>query len=187
MISDLKKDKLSALYGALMKRLETNQTTATSIIKLYGAKDSFYDYFNAMITDYQYRCPTNNLADYYSKFNTSVYVYLYGVDQIGVTGALHADELTKVFANDLASEESSSSERLFTEQVVGFWGNFIINNKPSNKNEWPKFNTETFSSVNRNLFNLKPDNSQVNVFKTTDDAVCQFWDKFTQPIPTKNN
>jgi len=186
--ANLKSGKLNALYGALMKRLSIDLVRADSIIKLYvPIKDrnsnknvNFYAYFNKIITDYQYRCPTNWLANYYSQSNnTAAYAYLYGQKSAyanwGVDGAVHADDLQTTWAGLISSSLVSKANRLFTEKVVNYWGSFVKNQKPALNNEWPKF--KTVSNSNRNLFFLKYGQTK-NTIIQMNDPLCQFWDQF---------
>ena len=83
-IGDLQRGYLHALMDALKHRLDIDDYIANKIIKLYVPEDQitdnnvdYFTYFIRMITDYQYRCPSYNLAEYYSKSGQNAFVYSY--------------------------------------------------------------------------------------------------------------
>ena len=184
-IKDMKKNKQSALKNALKKRLSVNDTIANLIIRFYNPQTNtpnmtYYNYFINIVTDYQYKCPTNLLAEYYSKKNNDAYVYSYAyrsstsTDDPVVDGAAHADEIEMMFATPLKDPITyPDSEKGFSEQIVNYWGSFIANNKPTSSNQWTKFNGMS-SVVNRNILFLKLNNIK-NTIYSMNDATCKFW------------
>ncbi len=184
-IKDMKKNKQSALKDALKKRLSVNDTIANLIIRFYNAstKDpnlTYYNYFINIITDFQYKCPTNLLAEYYSNKNNDAYVYSYGYrsssskDIPVVDGAAHGDEIEMMFAVPLMDSTSyPDSEKGFSEKIVNYWGSFIAYNRPSLNTQWIKFNGID-SAVNRNILFLKANNTK-NTIYSINYATCKFW------------
>ena len=67
-------------------------------------------------------------------------------------------------------------ERVFSEQLVRYWGNFISMKKPSLSNEWPSY---TDISSNYNLFSRNVINLRVNAIRNTNvfsyDPLCKYW------------
>ena len=157
------------------------------IIDLYGltSKNVNLDFYGdnvAMLTDQQYRCPTYLFAEFYSKYNQTSYVYMYGHKASYVLnqpedGAQHAAEIDFVFGRPLAQDSSYPvSERIFTDQLVNFWASFIKNNNPNPPNSglpvWPQFKTDTSSL--RNVYFLKAQNI-ANTNYNVSDPKCAFW------------
>ena len=67
-------------------------------------------------------------------------------------------------------------ERVFTEQIVSYWTNFIKYNNPNNKNSktniWAEFKND--ESQQRNVIFLKAQNFKYTKFNIL-DAKCTFW------------
>ena len=142
-------------------------------------EDYFYHYV-VIVSDYDYKCPTNLFGEYLSKYNKNMYLYLY--DHKSSTskysnkfnGAAHAEELEFMYGDPLFDKKSyGSNEKLFSEQMIKYWTNFVQFDKPSLNGEWPSY-TNSVSSTDRNLFYLKMNQNKNTIFKTT-DAICKFW------------
>ncbi len=182
-IQDIKKGDLNALKNALKLRLTADDAIINKIIDFYfqqsnSNKNDLYLSFINMITDYQYKCPTYQLAEYYSLHNQNAFVYVYGhklsksTNDPAVDGASHAEELSIVFAE--TSKDTSiytEEEKEFSEQLVNYWAGFIVNSKPY---EWKIFNYENSSSSLRNILFLKSKNIANHVY-SIDEPICNFW------------
>ena len=159
-------------------------------------EDFVMDYIS-MITDECYKCPAYKLSEYYSKYNLSTYVYLYGhrisnSDMPFIDGASHGEEISIVFADPLSSANKkyskiiskremsenfnySINERKFTEKIVNYWTNFIKNGDPNNENtkiKWPAFNDSPANQ--RNVMFLKADLIYNTIYNTSNEK-CDFW------------
>jgi acetylcholinesterase len=142
---------------------------------------NYVKYFEQIITDYQYRCPTNNLADYFSKNNKDAYVYIYGhksSDSPSVydfyNGAVHADEIAYVFGEPLSSKSKYTlDEKKFSLKLIQYWSSFIINGMPTADNSWLKYNANS-NINNKNINFFKSDNIS-NIIYSTSDPKCTFW------------
>ena len=134
LINELLYGKISSLKIALKKRLNIDDNYAERIIQLYVPFQKLYDktinlyyYFIEIITDYQFKCPTFQLGEYYSRYN-NVFVYLYGhrssaSDDPPVDGAANGDEIEMMFGMPLWESSSySDSERMFSENIVNVSG-----------------------------------------------------------------
>lgn len=155
-----------------------------------------YDYID-MITDECYKCPTYLIAEYYSKFNLSAYVYLYGhristSDLPFIDGAGHGEEITMMFAEPLSIKKPpliswnshsstthnySKTEKVFSEQMVTYWTNFIKTGNPNNQimnTNWPVFKDITNETNERNVFFLKAKDISNTKFNIS-DLKCKFW------------
>lgn len=185
-MKNLQNGKLGELYVTLMQRLNVSVAIADQIIKFYVSpadlnpnnKANFLNYFNKIITDFQYRCPTSRLAEFYSNKNVSAYVYMYAnkspTNPQG-DGAVHGDELefTWAYPLDVANANYySSADRLFTEKMVQYWANFIANKSPTST--WLLFSTAANSSNNRNVYFLKNGQSGNKVTQINEPA-CLLW------------
>lgn len=191
LTSYYKKYNFTRKYQFYNKMLEMYVPENKRNNKSANVLDSFID----MITDESYKCPTYLLADYYSSRNLSTYVYMYGhristSDLPPVDGAGHGEELSMVFAEPLSIKKPplisgnshsstthnySLSERVFTEQIVNYWTNFIKNGNPNakNNNSWPLYKDS--ASINeRNIYFLKANGIKNTKFNISDEK-CLFW------------
>ncbi len=190
-INSLLYGNMTTLNLALQRRINIDKQTADQIIQTYVPVNkqndftvNYYIYFNIIITDYQYKCPTFQLAEYMSRYNKSVYAYVFAqrFSQIStvppVDGAAHSEELFVVFGDILQTNiqvNIKDEERVFGEKLVRYWGNFIAMNRPSLNNEWLSYTEKSSNNLfSRNLINLK-----VNAIKNTNvftyDPICKFW------------
>ena len=179
---------MSTLKQVLKKRLEINDNIIDKIIQLYIPSNNMNDYtinyfvyYIKVITDYQYKCPAFQLAEYFVKYNLNAFVYHYGHRISGSTfapidGATHADEIVMMFGNILSPEESvyTDDERMLSEQMVKYWSNFIINENPSANNEWKKYYERLGFLFNRNVHSLRA-TSIANTNVLTTETICKFW------------
>jgi len=185
-VADLKKGIKNSFINALKKRLLINDTIANQISNAYVPSSltgtiNYVKYFEQIITDYQYRCPTNNLADYFSKNNKDAYVYIYGhksSDSPSVydfyNGAVHADEIAYVFGEPLSSKSKYTlDEKKFSLKLIQYWSSFIINGMPTADNSWLKYNANS-NINNKNINFFKSDNIS-NIIYSTSDPKCTFW------------
>jgi carboxylesterase type B len=188
LINDILYGKMSSLRMALKKRLNLDEFYLDKIINLYVPFNKILDrtinyfyYFIEIITDFQYRCPTYQLADYYSKYNKDAYVYLYGHklsvnEGPPIDGAGHNEELPIVFGEPLVDNSYTEEERVFSEQIIKFWSSFVNNDKPS-MNQWLKFNDKLLTFT-RNVIYLKNGSiKNTNIYPDTDEK-CKFWSTF---------
>lgn len=193
LIQSLLYGNMTALNLALQLRLGVNNSTADQIIQIYVPTNkqndstiNYFIYFNMMITDFKYKCPTYQLAEYVTRYNSSVYAYMYSQgnsvfkSKFGmppVDGAVHTEEIPAVFGDYLKISSQFSftnDERVFSEQLVRYWGNFVTMSKPSLSNEWPSYMQTSSNLFSRNLYNLRGNSIRnTNIF--TYDSVCQFW------------
>ena len=183
---------MSSLRTALKKRLNLDDFYLDKIIHLYvpfnkmlDRTTNYYYYFVEIITDYQYRCPTYQLAEYYSKYNKDAYVYLYGhklsaSDYPPMDGAAHGEELPIVFGEPLADNSYyTEEERAFSEQIIKYWSSFVSSDKPgiNLQNQWPKFHDKLLTFT-RNVIYLKNGSiKSTNIYPDT-DVKCKFWNTF---------
>ena len=180
---------MTALYEALQLRISVDKPTADKMIQIYvpaykqnDYTINYFQYFCMIITDYQYRCPTLQLAEYMSRYNLNAYAYVYAQrlrisTAPPVDGAAHADELNLVFGDLLRNDTPiafTNDERAFTEQLVRYWGNFISTNKPSASNDWPRYTDQTSNMFSRNVNFIKMNSTRNSNFLTY-DSICQFW------------
>jgi carboxylesterase type B len=185
-VADLEKGIKSSFINALKKRLLINDTIANQIANAYVPYSltgtiNYINYFEQIITDYQYRCPTNNLADYISKNNKDAYIYIYGHKSSDspsnydiYDGAVHADEIAYVFGEPLASvSKYTLDEKNFSLKLVQYWTSFIINGTPTLDNSWLKYNANT-NTNNKNI-NFLESNNISNIIYSTSDPKCTFW------------
>jgi len=197
-VSDLKGGKLTSFKKLLKKRLSIDDSTLVNkIISLYVPQDEIKDFnedyfihYVKIITDYQFKCSTYQLAQHFTKFNQSAYVYLYGhksskdTQQL-VDGASHTDELEFIFGSPLSGELNyTNAEKYFSQEMIDFWSDFIKYENIKVKKEWIRFNDST-SSENRNIFFLKSNNI-TNTIYSINDPICKFWNEF-QPIQSSAN
>lgn len=157
-INALKNGDYASFKTITQNRLYVDNQQFNRVLKFYlntsqlnkKKVDYFYYYVN-IITDYEYRCPSNFLAEYLSKLNTNIYAYLYAHKSstseypAKYDGAAHAEEIEFMFGKPLFdSDNYKSDEKLFSEKLIDYWIDFSKNGKPSLNNEWFKY-TETNS------------------------------------------
>lgn len=182
---------------AIMKRLETNESMSNKMIKLYVPRNKIYDktinyynYFVSIITDYQYKCPTYMLADYYININAEPFVYLYAHkasnSDIPIDGATNSEEIPFKFGYPLGLNQNFSvDEQIFSEKLVNYWSNFTFYSRPSLAYDWPKFNENRLQQI-KNLFYLKA-NAIKFVKISAPDQKCQFWNSFSMSHKCSND
>ena len=64
-----------------------------------------------------------------------------------------------------------SDEKLFSEQMISYWTNFVKYDKPSLNNEWLKYSETANSTINRNVFFLRMNQNKNTNFKTNDETI----------------
>jgi len=179
----------SMLLATLQKRLpQYNLNNLNQIINMYVPFNkqndptiNYYIYFVEIITDYQYRCPTNQLAEYYTFINDA-YVYLFTHRPAmsilpPVNGAAHLDDIYFMFGYYLMdnSTDSNYGDRALSEQILQYWSNFVSYQMPSLTNQWLSYNEKKII-FSRNILNLNNFNSiKNNVFNAIADFKCQYW------------
>lgn len=190
LISQLVYGNFSSLRTALKKRLQIDDIILNKIIFLYvplikinDKTINFYYYFIEIITDFQYKCPTYKFADFVMKYNMNAFVYSYAhrlsfSNQPPVNGAAHSEELAILFGYPLTDNSIATiEERMFSEQIIKYWGSFIANEKPTITKEWSKFSDYRLA-LTRNVFTLKSNLMANTVILPTFDLKCKFWNYF---------
>jgi len=174
---ELRNQVLNSLQKALKKRLATDDSIVNKIINFYSNQSNLNDYFMlfvSIITDFQYRCPTYELADYYSQRNQDAYVFSYENKLSVSNNRLMIDEIPNLFAQHQASlAYSTKADKAFREQLIDYLRNFVSNNSPSSNNIWAKFSIG-INDLKRNVFFLDGNNSK-NMFYSPNDSICIFW------------
>lgn len=186
-IASLYAGNFNNLKKALKLRLLADDKQIDKIIDWYIPDNeinnkgvNYYVYFIAMITDYQYRCPSNEFAEYLSKYNNDIFVYSYGhrsstsKEDPLFDGAAHSEEIDYMFGVPLmANQKFTASERGFSEKMVDLWGNFVARSIPTLNDDWKKFNSLN-STTKRNAYFLR-DKSIGNINVSLADETCKFW------------
>jgi carboxylesterase type B len=174
LLNRLVKGSKSALRESLKKSLNNiNDFKIDNIINLYANTTSLYLNFLDILTDFKYRCPTNQLAEVYSENNQKAFVYLYEHKLLTVPLSIGFVD-RKSFGEPLdESSIYSNEEKLLYEKMYKYWANFIANDRPTNNDEWPSFSQS--NSINeKNVLYLKGLNI-TNVTYFNDEKKCQFW------------
>ena len=189
-IDKLKNGDYSYFKTIVKQRLGISNTQLDKAIKYYvptnqinNKQTDYFYYYVLMVTDYEYRCTTLYLlSEYISAFNKNIYSYIYGHRSslskypAKFDGAAHADELEMMYGEPLFDTNTyKSGEKLFSEQMISYWTNFVKYDKPSLNNEWLKYSETANSTINRNVFFLRMNQNKNTNFKTNDE-ICTFWD-----------
>ena len=146
-----------------------------------GNKENLFLDYVEIITDECYKCPTYLFADIYSRFDQNAFVYLYDhkfyySDRVPEEGADHGAEIAILFAYPLSSKEYPEDEKLFTEEFIHYWTNFIKYDDPNISNSgsvaWLPFNTD--NTPEKNVILLKANHTRNTKYSLADPKYT-FW------------
>ena len=176
----------TAFKQTLKTRLLTDDSTLNKILSLYlpfykynDYTTNYFIYFLDIISDYQYKCPSNQLAEYVSKYDKVAYAYFYthrisNSNMPSVDGAAHGEEIPMVFGQPLLDNSTFPAyEKAFSEQIIKYWSDFIKNDKMDLS--WSKYKS---GFIGRNVLNLKANNINNNLIFPFIDFKCKFWNTF---------
>ena len=183
--------------------IKTIEEFLNNVVDLYLTKDEqnnktgeFLDTYIQILTDARYKCPAYELAEIFSNFNQTAYVYLYG-HHLSTSEfpkkyeAVHGDELAMIFAEPLSVKipplittnpwsstrhNYSVSERLISEKIAIYWTNFVKYDNPNGLNEatqdWSRFKINSSLRKIEYLNELPFENLN---YDKINDAKCAFF------------
>ncbi len=180
-IDVLKQGNFAAFKRLIKNEINLDDNELDKVIKFYQvpsvSKTDYYLPFVSIMSDYEYVCPTMKFAESVSIHNKDLYLYVYAhrastSELPYADGAAHAEELIMEFGEPLFTRSDyESGEKRFSEQMIDYWTNFVVNSKPSKNDEWPRYRNDN-SVAQRNLFFLKMGKIKNTIF---DNRTCKFW------------
>ena len=118
--------------------------------------------------DFQYLCPSNLMADYYTQYGMNVYKYYF----TNKANNGHGGDLAYIFGSVI----TPTDEMIFSLKLMNYWANFIRNNEPNNVNSltWPSYTTNTKRPY------LNEDKNNFSIMFNVRTEFCAIWDKIYQ-------
>lgn len=167
------------------------EEVAGRVVKRYpgpGFFESAWDQIATVVTDYWFKCSTQNLALHNAQAGFPTYNYRYNllitvkeaaayypaIPAVCANRTCHSTELPAVLGSLHYAKEPTPTEKMVMEELQDYWGSFIHGGTPKHQgSEWPAFNASRVGLLIGD-----------KVEHESERALCEFWDALGYPRST---